>query len=396
MSSEVVELACSEPSRNTRYETSGIFVSHRYSAASRFVFRKIPIKIPYNLLRGSAIRDGKPRDGSSVGDSPVIMSWEDDAVFNARSFLRIYFHEHPTLEQKARLLCLKHNIPLETLLRNGPDDVIRMENGINYRDYGDRTSFPVLKALFAKQSFVILEERKGCGVVNGSFDGDFFDRLLELEAIAASAIVLSEGLLVPAPHRLFASLFLLILAVAMAVTTTIVDDRTNFMERFESAVFVLALMLLTVPGVLSLFSGEPNLVKNAVRGKKILTKQSQVSKFFKLERRDYAMLVTRTKGSKLVSKDIGCFLTGNERGSHLGDVPVVQCEDLAPFGVICGQSVHYRTNWQTVRISNRLGDERTHLTNEEPKVKYWCAGVRKDTWVGYHVSSQELRQQLQN
>ncbi|CDF38381.1 unnamed protein product [Chondrus crispus] len=380
---ETAGLVQPEQDAASHYNTLGTFTCIRYSAASPFVIRKVPIHIPYNLTRGSAVRDGEPRDGSSVGDSPVIMPWQDQGVFDARAFLKISFFENPALEVKARLLCLRHNITLESLLGPGPDGVIWMENGIDYRKYGDRSSFPILKALFAKQSFVILENQKGCGVVNGSFDRDFFDRLLELEAISTCVIVLPEGLLVPAPHRLLACLLLLLVAVAATVLTAVYDDRTNFMERFESAFFILALLLLTVPGIFSLFSSEPNLVRNAVRGKMILTKQSQVSNFFGLNRRDYAMLATRTKGSRLVSKDIGCFLTGTERGTHLGDEPVVQCEDLAHFGVICGQSVHYRTNWQSVCISNRLGTNRTHLTTEKAKGKYWCAGVRENTWVGF-------------
>lgn len=380
---EVIDLVSEQPDASKYFNTSGTYVSLRYSAKSPFVIRKQQIQIPYNLTLGSAIRYGKPRDGSSIGDSPVIMPWEDNAVFDARAFLTAYLERHPDMAAKARLLCSQHHITLETLVETGPGHVIWIDSSVPFRTYGDRSSFPILKALLAKQSFVILQGKKGCGVVNGSFDNNFFDRLLELEAISMSVITLPEGLLVPAPRRLILCLTLVILAIVTTVLAVIFDDRPNFIERFESATFVLALILLTVPAIVSLFSSEPNLMKNTVRGKKILTKQSQVTNYFKLSQRDYAMLATRTKGSKLVSKDIGCFLTGTERGTHFGDVPVVQCEDLAYYGVICGQSVHYRANWQTVRISNRLGANRTHLTNEPPKVKYWCAGVREDTWVGF-------------
>lgn len=362
---------------------SGTFTTSGYSAISPFVWRKISLEIPYNLSRGSAVRNGELRDGSSIGESPVIMPWEDSAVYDATAHLRTIFRENPSLELKALNLCSVHNLSLESVLTKGPGPVIWIDNSVHFSNYGDRQTYPLLKAIFAQQSFAIIQDRKGLARVNGKFDRNFFERLLELEAFSRSSIVVPEGLLVPTPHRLFISIILMVVAIVCTALTIKYDNRESFIERIESATFVMGVILLTFPAVVSLFSAEPNLVRNAVRGKCILTKQSQVTKYFKLSRRDYAMLATRIKGSKLVSRDVGCYLTGEERGTHHGDEPVVQCEDLAPFGVICGQSVHYRTNWQTVCISNRLGDNQTHLTTEIPRVRYWCAGVRENTWVGF-------------
>lgn len=370
----------------SRLDTEGVYQTRLYSASSPFVWRKAVIEVPFNLCRGSAIRDGKPRDGSSVGDSPVILTEEDDAIFDARRFLLSRFSEDPCLEAKARLLCREKGTDLETLIKQGPAQKILLNTPeLGYVAYGDIQTYPILKALFAQQSqsFVILQGKKGCGIVNGTFERDFFDRFLEIEAISRSTITTHEGLLVAAPIRLVLSIMVLVLASAATAVVVICDDRTNVMERIESGTFIFALIILTVPGVLSLLSSEPNLLRNVVRGKKLLTRQSQVTEHFNLTRRDYAMLVARTRGSRLVSADVGCFLTGDERGAHMGDVPVVQCGDLAPFGLICGQSVHYRANWQDVCISNRLGPHRTHLTLEKPKVNYWCAYVRPDTWVGF-------------
>lgn len=369
--------------------TVGTRTTSVYSATSSFVWRKISLDIPYNLSRGSAVRNGELRDGSSIGDSPVIMPWEDHAVYDATAHLRMIFRENSSLELKAQKLCAIHGLTLETLLTKGPGRVIWMDSSVHFTTYGDRRTYPLLKAIFAQQSFAIIEDRKGLARVNGRFDRDFFERLIELEAISRSSIVVPEGLLVPAPHRLLITIVLTVIAITATVLSVRYDDRANIIERIESGTFVLGVILITFPAIVSLFSTEPNLVRNAVRGKCILTKQSQVTRFFRLSRTDYAMLATRTKGSKLVSRDVGCYLTGDERGTHHGDVPVVKCEDLAPFGVICGQSVHYRTNWQTVCISNRLGDNQTHLTTEIPRVRYWCAGVRHDTWVGFSSLGKE-------
>lgn len=372
------------PFIRSRLNTDGVYQTWLYSASSPFVWRKSVVEVPFNLRRGSAIRDGKPRDGSSVGDSPVILTEEDGEIFDARSFLLRRFSEDPYLEAKARLLCQEKGTDLETLINHGPPRKLLLNTPeLGYTAYGDLQTYPILKALFAQQSFVILQGKKGCGVVNGTFERDFFDRFLEIEAISLSTIATRDGLLVAAPVRLVLSIMVLVLASAVTAAVIIFDDRTNVIEQIESGTFIFALIVLTVPGVISLLSDEPNLLRNVVRGKKLLIRQSQVTEHFNLTRRDYAMLVARTRGSKLVSTDVGCFLTGDERGTHMGDVPVVQCEDLAPFGVICGQSVHYRANWQNVCISNRLGPNRTHLTLEKPKVNYWCAYVRPDTWVGF-------------
>lgn len=241
---------------------------------------------------------------------------------------------------KARLLCAKHDITLD-------QTASWMDSEIGFRTYGDGHSYPILKALFAKQSFVILQDRKGCGVVNGSFHRDFFDRLLELGTGSNLNVSYRPPRRVtsastPPPHCLSRSVTQFWRSCS---TGAILSNGSSRPPLYLPCCFNFSC-------VVSLFSNEPNLVKNAVRGKMVLTKQSQVSDHFGLTRQDYAMLATRTKGSRLVSKDVGCYLTGSERGTQFGDVPVVQCEDLAPFGVVCGQSVHYRTNWQTVCISN--------------------------------------------
>lgn len=122
------------------------------------------------------------------------------------------------------------------------------------------------------------------------------------------------------------------------------------MDYFEAVVFA----CLSVPALVEYISEEPSVVRNAIRGNRVLWKNSQVRGYFRLDKFDYAVMALINDPMWLVSDDKACFTQQGGHSGMVGDEPVTDTWSLREVGFYVGR-VMARKEWEdfNMKVHNR-------------------------------------------
>lgn len=131
-------------------------------------------------------------------------------------------------------------------------------------------------------------------------------------------------------------------------------------DYFESIIFV----AISVPALITYITDEPNVIKSALRANRILVSNSEVKKYFKLEKFDYAVMALINTEMWLVSNQTATYL---QRGGHKalkGDICVTDREALQRVGFYVSTSMA-RREWDdtNIRVANNSDGSVSILTD---------------------------------
>ncbi|KAI0557838.1 hypothetical protein FGB62_257g014 [Gracilaria domingensis] len=333
------------------------------------------------------MRDGTRRDGSFVAGTPVVIPEAlvqeypiFEAHLRANDKLMSELESDGVKEFKRRYGISKGGLCIEDWKPSGNYEIVTNDN---WGFYASHELFPYLKAAANGGHFVLRNENE-CTIVRPlSPFPDLYARLARLKTIEHYCVPTEHGVLVAAPWRLLISLlwFLFSLSVGVAAAVHKQNDWFESMESFFTATTIVA---ITLPAIVSLLVQEPELVRNAIRGKKTLTSDQQVATWFNLRERDYAAAAISLKGTFLVSEARGCYLSGESNSALSGNGYLVSAGVLQHVGILVGRAV-YRRLWEAQnRVVEEVDTDVSHLTALERQriPPCWASSRVDDRLVG--------------
>lgn len=161
-----------------------------------------------------------------------------------------------------------------------------------------------------------------------------------------------EGIAVPCLWRavlLIAWVLGMLVVVSILAVKKLGGLELWTMEYFQAVVF----MAISVPALVEFWSDEPSVIRNSLKGNRILWKNSQVMKYFGLKRADYAVMGLLSSRMWLVSEDTASYLlVGGHKGLD-GDIAVTDTRSLRDIGVYVGRTMARREweskNWEVLK-----------------------------------------------
>lgn len=72
-------------------------------------------------------------------------------------------------------------------------------------------------------------------------------------------------------------------------------------------------MVLSIPALVEYISEEPSIIRNAMRGNRVLWKNSQMKRYFRLRSLEYAVMALLNNPMWLISEDNAWF---TQQGAH--------------------------------------------------------------------------------
>ncbi|KAI0565670.1 hypothetical protein FGB62_16g32 [Gracilaria domingensis] len=371
------------------FGTRGIIKVARFDVYDNFSVLVRKKTLTWNLQRGSSIRNGIKRDGSFIGGTPVVLPQEVLKNFpNFEQHMKANEEWLQEQEENIKKFKARYNIPHIPGKGSSVNDWTPLEkdvvvNNENWEQYGTHELFPYMKAATNRSYFVLRNNREATIVRPIETIPNMYARVARLKALELFCLPTEHGVLVAAPLRFLLSLFWLLLSLCSGVVAA-VHNRSDWVERMESFITVATVVGLTLPAFFSLLMQEPDLVKNAIRGKKTLTTDQQVATWFGFTELDYAAAAICLNGTFLVSEFRGRFLSGKANGALSGGGYLVSAATLQKVGILVGRSIYRRVWDDTNRIVEQVDSFVSHLSSLERKGKYrsWAAGCVETTLVG--------------
>lgn len=165
-----------------------------------------------------------------------------------------------------------------------------------------------------------------------------------------------------------------LLAMTVLVTAAAISGwsevRIWSKDYFEMLVFT----CVSVPLLVEYMTDEPSVVKHALKGRRVLWKNSQVRNYFQLSRFDYAVMALLNDKMWLISDETASFTQQGGHHALRGDKCVTDTDTLARVGFYIGSTMA-RREWQPFNLKVSHGsDGSVQILNEESRAS-WISGL---------------------